>query len=147
MSNFQAISWREQVAFWFFIMLTHWNNNPRVEMSLRIIMISSQRVFAVCLADKRSSKYQFNSLWFEPDRCSSPRSITLETSTLIITPPMQSWYWIYGANEDISNASLICVQFQIKNHNTKCIYFSVDIVHDEYKMKEKLQNTSTRNTR
>jgi len=65
MSNFSVISRREQVTFdemtrmsalyktnslsWIFIVLSHWNNSPRVDMLLHIghiILILSQPVFA-----------------------------------------------------------------------------------------------------
>ena len=95
-TNSAVISWREQVNFqwdddevrfvlnqyaelFFFIVLAHWNNSPRVDMSLHIILIPSVCSFILMLRTyQRSNKYQFYSLWFWPNRCSNPRSTALE---------------------------------------------------------------------
>jgi hypothetical protein len=52
--------------------LTHWNNSPRVDVSLHSVhdIISEQaRSYSLILrAQRRSSKYQFHSLWFHSTR-------------------------------------------------------------------------------
>ena len=77
----------------FFIVLAHWNNSPRVDMSPHLDTLSwfqtnKSLLFilnAACLAEK---KHQFNSLWFDPIGA-------LEAKTLTITPPMRERGIIY----------------------------------------------------
>ena len=81
---------------WIFIVLAHWNNSPRVDMSLHSDTLfwfraNQSLIFllnAACLAEKQQIPILYSFAW--PDRGSNPRSIALEVSTLTITPPM--WF-------------------------------------------------------
>ena len=78
---------------WMLIVLAHWNNSPRVDMSLHSdTLFWFQPVFALSpllLRTYRISKiYHFHSLW--PARPElEPRSTAPEASTLTITPSMR----------------------------------------------------------
>jgi hypothetical protein len=103
------ISWREQCSmrWWWdplctrqttlnliFIVLAHWNNSPRIEISphsdtLSWFRANQSLIFllnATCLSEKQQIPMSKSLIW--PDRGSNPRSTTLEASTLTITPPM-----------------------------------------------------------
>ena len=55
-----------------FIMLAHWNNTPHVDMSPHSDTLSCSEPTSLCFfslmlpAQRRSSKYQFDSIWFDP---------------------------------------------------------------------------------
>jgi hypothetical protein len=82
---------------WIFILLAHWNNSPRVNMSLHLDTLfwfqTNQRLLvlrkAVCLSEKQKIPFFCKSLGW-PDRVSNPQSTTFEASILAITSPM--WY-------------------------------------------------------
>ena len=87
MSHLSAISGREQVTFdemmmisalyqtnmlsWIFIVLSHWSNIPRQDMSLHLDTLFWLRgnqsllllLNAACLVE--NNKYQFDSFWFD----------------------------------------------------------------------------------
>jgi hypothetical protein len=111
-SNFSAISWREQVNFqwdddevrfvldhhaynWIFIVLAHWNNSTRIGMSLHSDILSwfrankSVLINTACLAGRQQIQIVPSLVW--SDRGPIPRSSTLGMSTLNITPPMR-WH-------------------------------------------------------
>ena len=72
---------------WILIELAHWNNCPWVDMLPHSHILSwfwaNQSLLLLLNACMwRSNKYQFYSLWFDP------QSTVLEASTLTITPPM-----------------------------------------------------------
>ena len=115
MSKVSAISWQEQVTFdemmmsalyetntlsWIFIVLTHWNNSPRIDMSpqsdtLSLFRANQYLLFLLNVA-YLAAKQQitiFDSLVW-PKRGSNPRSITLEASMLIITSLL--WFFLIG---------------------------------------------------
>ena len=81
---------------WIFIMLAHWNNSLRVDMSLHSDTLfwfraNQSLIFllnAACLAEKQQIPILYSFAW--PDRGSNPWSTALEVSTLTITPPM--WF-------------------------------------------------------
>jgi hypothetical protein len=85
-----AISWREQVIFnaimmipalyqtnmvsLIFIVLGHWGNSSRVDLSLHSRTLSQPVQFSYSLilrALRRGTKYQFHSLWFDPTEARS----------------------------------------------------------------------------
>jgi hypothetical protein len=78
-----------------FIVLAHWNNNPRVDMSLHSDTIfgflANQYLLLllidVCLTEKHQIPILKCLVW--PDWGSTPRSTVLEVCTLTITPPMR----------------------------------------------------------
>ena len=107
MLNFLAVLCREQVTFneimmmslcseFDFIVLAHWNNNPRVDMSLHSdtlfwFRVNQSWLFLlndVCLVEKQQIPMLKSLVW--PDRGSNRRSTILETNTLTITLPMRS---------------------------------------------------------
>ena len=78
-TSFSSIRWwwrslcTKQHHIWIFIVRTHWNSNPRLDISHHsghVILIPSQTVPCCCFlvprANRNSSKYQFYSLWFDP---------------------------------------------------------------------------------
>ena len=75
--------------------LAHWNNSPRVEMSLHPDMLFWFRVNhfllfllnAACLAEKQQIPILKSLVW--PDWASNSRSTTLEASALTIMPPIR----------------------------------------------------------
>ena len=79
----------------FFIVLAHWNNSPRVDMSLHSDALfwfrADQSLLfilnAACLAQKQQIPILYSFVW--QDRSSYPQSIALEASTLTITLPMR----------------------------------------------------------
>jgi hypothetical protein len=80
---------------WIYIVLAHWNNSLRIDMSSHsrhIILIPSQPVFVlspyndVCLAEKQHIQMLKSLVW--PDKGSNLRSTTLEVNSLTITPPV-----------------------------------------------------------
>ena len=113
--QFSAISWLEQVNFHWdvdkvhfvldqhaeldFIVLAHWNNSLRVDMSLHLDTLfwfqANQSLLillnAVCLAEKQQIPILQSLVW--PNRDSNLRSITLEAS-------MPKWLiQIYNTNK------------------------------------------------
>ena len=80
---------------WILIVLAHWNNSPRVDMSLHSDALSWFRVNqslifllnTACLADYQQIPISLSLVW--PVRGSKPRFTTLEASTLTSTPPMR----------------------------------------------------------
>ena len=111
--QFSVISWREQVKismrlWWgllytrptrlvgFLLVIAHWNNSLRIDMSPHSDTLSRFRanqsllflLNAARLAEKQ--QIQMYSLWFDP------QSTALKASTLLITPQMQlsSFWWL-----------------------------------------------------
>ena len=80
---------------WIFIVLAHWNNSPRIGMSLHLDTLSWFRanqsllflLNAAFLAEKQQIPILLSLVW--PDQGSNQRSTTLEAITLTITPPMR----------------------------------------------------------
>ena len=75
-----------------YIVLAHWNNSQRVDMSLHSDTLFRFRTYQCLLcAKRRSNKYQFYNTFFLvwPYYGSNLRSTTLKASTLTITSPMQ----------------------------------------------------------
>jgi hypothetical protein len=80
---------------WIFIVLAHWNNSPRVDMSLHSDTLfwfrANQSLLfllnAACLAEKQQIPILKSLVW--PDRDSNPRSTTFDASTLTIPSPMR----------------------------------------------------------
>ena len=80
---------------WIFIVLAHWNNSLWVDMSLHgtqtlgtlfWFKANQSLLFLLKLrAYRRSKKYQYYSLWFDPN----PWSTAFKASTLTIMPPMR----------------------------------------------------------
>jgi len=72
---------------WIYIVLAHWNNSPRVDMTphsdtLSCLRANQSLLFllnASCLAEKQQIPILWSLVW--PDRGSNPRSTTLATST------------------------------------------------------------------
>jgi hypothetical protein len=105
-----CISWREQVNFQgdddevrfvldqhaeFFLVLAHWNNSPRVDMSLHSDTLywfhANQSLLFLLNAAWLAEKQQIaiSQFLFWPDRGSNPRSTKLEASMQTIMPPMR----------------------------------------------------------
>ena len=80
---------------WIFIVLAHWNNSQRIDMSSHSDTSSWFRdnqsllflLNAACLAEKQQILFLWSLDW--PNRVSNPWSTTLEESTLTITPLMR----------------------------------------------------------
>jgi hypothetical protein len=78
-----------------FMVLIHWNNSLRIDMSPNSDTLSWFRanqsllflLMSACLVNKQQIPSLYSLVW--PDRCSNPRSTTLKASTLTITPPMR----------------------------------------------------------
>ena len=80
------------VGLLFYIVLAHWNNSSRVDMSLHSDTLFRFRTYQCLLcAKRRSNKYQFyNTLFLVwPYYGWNLRSTTFEASTLTITSPMR----------------------------------------------------------
>ena len=81
-SNISAISWREQVHFQWdddevgfvldqhaeleFFSVTHWNNSPRLDMSLHSETLFWFELTRFCSFSLMRRAYQLYSLWFDP---------------------------------------------------------------------------------
>ena len=80
---------------WIFIVLAHWNNSPRIDMSphsdtLSWFRANQSLIFllnAVCLVEKQQIPILLSLVW--PDRGSNLRSTALKVSSLTITPSMR----------------------------------------------------------
>ena len=82
---------------WIFIVLAHWNNSPRVDMSIHsetLFWFRANQSFlfllnAACLAEKQHIPILYSMVWTDPGV--NPRSAALDTSMLSITPPILYW--------------------------------------------------------
>jgi hypothetical protein len=91
---FSYIMARTSKMSWIYIVLSHWNNSPRVDMSLHSDTLfwfrANQSLLFLLntawLAEKQHIPILKSLVW--PDWGSNPRSTTLEASTLTITPLM-----------------------------------------------------------
>jgi hypothetical protein len=80
---------------WIFIVLAHWNNSPRIDMSphsdtLSWFRANQSLIFllnAACLVEKQQIPILLSLVW--PDRGSNLRSTALKVSSLTITPSMR----------------------------------------------------------
>ena len=96
--------YKTNMLSWIIIVLAHWNNSLRVDMSLHSDTLSwfraNQRMLfllnAASLVEKQCIQILYSLI--SPDRASNSWSSALEASTLTITPLMQLkkyiWKWL-----------------------------------------------------
>ena len=97
--NILLFLWRWWCPFctrlsWLFIVLAHWNNSPRIDMSLHSDTLfwftANQSLLFLLSATCLEEKHQILSV-FWPERGSNQRSPALEARTLTITPSKRFW--------------------------------------------------------
>jgi hypothetical protein len=83
--------WYINTFSWIFLVLTHWNNSPPVDISLHSDIRASQSLFlllnVVCLAENQQLPIYQSLVWTE--RGSNTRYAPLKWNTLTITQPMR----------------------------------------------------------
>ena len=88
-------NYKPKTLSWIFIVLAHWNNSPRIDMSLhsdtlfwfRAIQSLLLLLNDACLAETQHIPILYSLVW--PDRGLNPQYIALDASTLTIMLPMR----------------------------------------------------------